>query len=56
MGERSFNIGWAILLWIINGESASLDISTMEEWAQWLSTIFDGFNENDVFNVDEKRV
>ena len=25
----------------------------MEEWAQRLSMIFDGFNENDVFNADE---
>ena len=37
----------------MNGESASLDNSIMEEWAQRLSIIFDGFNENDLFNADE---
>ncbi|CAF4315451.1 unnamed protein product [Rotaria magnacalcarata] len=37
----------------INGESASVDDSTVEEWTQRLSTILDGFNENDVFNAAE---
>ncbi|CAF3452073.1 unnamed protein product [Rotaria socialis] len=43
----------AISFRTINGESASVDNSTVEEWAQRLSTILDGFDENDVFNADE---
>ena len=43
----------AISFRTINGESASVDNSTMEEWTQRLLTILDGFNENDVFNADE---
>ena len=58
---KASNDGWfekfrnrhTILLRTMNGKSASLDISTMEEWAQRLSMIFAGFNENDVFNADE---
>ncbi|CAM4944475.1 unnamed protein product [Rotaria socialis] len=43
----------AISFRTINGESASVDNSTVEEWTQRLSTILDGFDENDVFNADE---
>ncbi|CAF4510391.1 unnamed protein product [Rotaria sp. Silwood2] len=43
----------AISFRTINGESASVNNSTIEEWAQRLSTIIAGFNENDVFNADE---
>ncbi|CAF1182925.1 unnamed protein product [Rotaria magnacalcarata] len=37
----------------INGESASVDNSTVEEWTQRLSTLLDGFDENDVCNADQ---
>ncbi|CAF2117994.1 unnamed protein product [Rotaria magnacalcarata] len=34
-------------------KASNVDDSTVEEWTQRLSTILDGFNENDVFNADE---
>lgn len=37
----------------INGESASVDNSTVEEWTNRLSTILDGYHPSDVFNADE---
>ena len=37
----------------INGESASVDNSTIEEWKNRLSIVIDGFNPNDIFNADE---
>ncbi|CAM4833523.1 unnamed protein product [Rotaria magnacalcarata] len=43
----------AISFRTINGESASVDNSTVQEGTQRLSTILDGFDENDVFNADE---
>jgi len=43
----------AISFRTISGESASIDNSTVEEWTNRLLTILDGFNEKDVFNVDE---
>ena len=53
VGSKSSEILALFHFRTINGESASVDNSTMEEWAQRLSTILDGFNENDVFNADE---
>ncbi|CAF4216168.1 unnamed protein product [Rotaria magnacalcarata] len=34
-------------------KASNVDDSTVEEWAQRLSTLLDGFDENDVFNADE---
>ncbi|CAF3938391.1 unnamed protein product [Rotaria magnacalcarata] len=50
---EKFHNRHAISFRTINGECASVDDSTVEEWTQRLSTILDGFNENDVFNADE---
>ncbi|CAF4442073.1 unnamed protein product, partial [Rotaria magnacalcarata] len=50
---KKFRNRYAISFRTINGESALVDNSTVEEWTQRLSTILDGFDENDVFNADE---
>ncbi|CAM4833635.1 unnamed protein product [Rotaria magnacalcarata] len=50
---EKFRSRHAISFRTINGESASVDDSAVEEWVQRLSTKLDGFNENDVFNADE---
>lgn len=43
----------AISFRVINGESASVDNATIDEWTNRLPTILDGFNSNDIFNADE---
>lgn len=50
---EKFRVRHTISFRVISGESASVDDSTIEESANRLSTILDGFNEKDVFNVDE---
>ena len=50
---KKFRNRHAISFRTINGESASVNNSTIEEWTNRLSTIIDGFNPNDVFNADE---
>ncbi|CAF2001740.1 unnamed protein product [Rotaria magnacalcarata] len=50
---EKFHNRHAISFRTINGESALVDNSTVEERTQRLSTILDGFDENNVFNADE---
>lgn len=50
---EKFRSRHAISFRTINGESASVDNSTIEEWTQRILTIVDGFSENDIFNADE---
>jgi hypothetical protein len=43
----------AISFRVISGETTSVNNATVEEWNKQLSTILEGYGENNLFNVDE---
>jgi hypothetical protein len=38
---------------VINGESSSVDITTVDDWIQRIPKIIDGYEAKDIFNCDE---
>jgi hypothetical protein len=50
---KKFRIRHGIQYRIICGESAAVDIATVDEWRNRLSSIIDKYDPNDVYNADE---